>query len=241
MPRPSSKPAPKAKPATAASPSAREPRGARRRRETREKLLEAAFHLMAERGSDGVTINEITEAADVGIGSFYNHFETKEALHAAVLDKLFEEFGDALDHLVKDVEDPAEKVAVCVRHTILRARREPRWGRFLVREGFSPHVMDRGLGARLLRDIQIGMAKGRFETPDPMMSFVAAGAGVLGAITAEIDFAADPALQKQLGLEARDIPERAAMILLHGLGLTFDQARSVSRRPLPVVDRPSAP
>jgi AcrR family transcriptional regulator len=239
MPRASSKTAPKPKPAAAEPALLREPRGARRRRETREKLLDAAFRLMAARGSDGVTINEITEAADVGIGSFYNHFDTKEALHAAVVDDLFEEFGDALDHLVKDIEDPAEMVAVCVRHTVLRARREPLWGRFLVREGLSPHGMNRGLGARLMRDIRIGLTKGRFKTPDPMMSFVAAGSGVLGAITAEIDFASDPALLQPLGFDAQNIPERAAMVLLHGLGLTFDQAQSVSRRPLPVVDRPA--
>src|SRR5262245_42665756 len=59
----------------------REPRGARRKRETREKLLRAAFRLIAERGVDGVAINEITEAADVGFGSFYNHFESKDAIH----------------------------------------------------------------------------------------------------------------------------------------------------------------
>ncbi|MGB1581288.1 MAG: TetR/AcrR family transcriptional regulator, partial [Nevskiales bacterium] len=63
---------------------AKEPRGARRKRQTRDKLMKAALQLMAERGKDGVAINEITEAADVGFGSFYNHFESKEAIHAAL-------------------------------------------------------------------------------------------------------------------------------------------------------------
>jgi len=39
---------------------------------------------MAERGMEGVAINEITEAADVGFGSFYNHFESKEAIYAVL-------------------------------------------------------------------------------------------------------------------------------------------------------------
>ena len=60
-------------------PVEKEPRGARRKRETRARLLEAALRLSAERGMEGVAINEITEAADVGFGSFYNHFESKEA------------------------------------------------------------------------------------------------------------------------------------------------------------------
>src|SRR5208282_5075034 len=124
----------------------------------RSRLLEAALRLMAEKGVEGVAINEITEAADVGFGSFYNHFESKEALHAALVDAVFEEFGDALDRLVSDVSDPAEVVSVSVRHTLLRAQREPLWGQFLMREGLSPRAMDHGLGRRLLRDIRRGIA-----------------------------------------------------------------------------------
>src|SRR5258708_39986734 len=65
-----------------AVPEEREPRGARRKRETRARLLDAALKLMAERGMEGVAVNEITEAADVGFGSFYNHFESKESIFA---------------------------------------------------------------------------------------------------------------------------------------------------------------
>src|SRR5579859_5546698 len=75
----------------------REPRGARRRRETRSRLLIAALKLMAEKGMEGVAINEITEEADVGFGSFYNHFESKEAIYAAVLDWVFKDFADAME------------------------------------------------------------------------------------------------------------------------------------------------
>lgn len=249
MSRPSTKPrsprspspAQDAKPSRAAAAPApeREPRGARRRRETRGKLLDAAFRLMAERGGDAVTINEVTEAADVGIGSFYNHFESKEAIYATVLDVVFEEFGDALDRLVRDVEDPAEKVAICVRHTVLRARREPLWGRFLMREGMGARALERGLGARLLRDIQIGLAKGRFKTPDPLMSFMAVGAGVLGAISAELEIAERRDALTRLGMDATNIPDRAAAVLLHGLGLSFEQAQKIAQRPLPVVEAPA--
>jgi AcrR family transcriptional regulator len=149
--------------AAAAPDAQREPRGERRKRETRSRLLEAALRLMAERGMEGVAINEITEAADVGFGSFYNHFESKEAIYAALLDRVFEEFGDALDRLVRDVADPAEVISVCVRHTLLRARREPVWGQFLVREGFSAKALQRGLGQRLLRDIEKGIRPSVFR------------------------------------------------------------------------------
>src|ERR1700758_58212 len=108
------------KPSSVARPAEllteREPRGARRRRETRSRLLVAALKLMAEKGMEGVAINEITEAADVGFGSFYNHFESKEAIYAAVLDWVFEDFADAMEGVFGEISDPAEVIAVSVRY-----------------------------------------------------------------------------------------------------------------------------
>lgn len=224
------------KPASSdATIQAKPSRGERRKRETRQRLLDAAFQLMAERGIDAVAINEITEAADVGIGSFYNHFESKDAIYIALMDEVFEEFADALDQLVADVEDPAEVISVCVRHTILRARREPSWGRLLLREGLSERVLTRGLGVRLMRDIQKGVASGRFKLSDPLMTFIAVGSTVLGAISVEINYASSNSTIKQLKLDTRDVPERAAAVLLQTLGLSAEQAQRVSRKSLPVA------
>jgi AcrR family transcriptional regulator len=50
----------------------------RRAAETRLKLFRCALHLFAERGFSSVTVEEITEAADVGKGTFFNYFESKE-------------------------------------------------------------------------------------------------------------------------------------------------------------------
>ncbi|MGF6483614.1 AcrR family transcriptional regulator [Paraburkholderia sp. JPY419] len=111
--------------ATAPVAEEREPRGARRKRETRARLLDAALRLMAEKGMEGMAINEITEAAGVGFGSFYNHFESKEAIYATLVDNVFEEFANMLDRLTGGVSDLAEVVAVSVRHTVLRARMIP--------------------------------------------------------------------------------------------------------------------
>ncbi|HYG99476.1 MAG TPA: TetR/AcrR family transcriptional regulator [Terriglobales bacterium] len=50
----------------------------RRRLETREKIFRAALRLFSERGLSGTTIEDITEAADVGKGTFFNYFQNKE-------------------------------------------------------------------------------------------------------------------------------------------------------------------
>ena len=50
----------------------------RRRAETRERIYRAALDLFAERGFMETTVEDITEAADVGKGTFFNYFPTKE-------------------------------------------------------------------------------------------------------------------------------------------------------------------
>jgi AcrR family transcriptional regulator len=50
----------------------------RRAAETRVRLFRSALQLIAKRGFPNVTVEEITEAADVGKGTFFNYFETKD-------------------------------------------------------------------------------------------------------------------------------------------------------------------
>ena len=50
----------------------------RRASETRLRLFRCALKLIARRGLANVTVEDITEAADVGKGTFFNYFETKD-------------------------------------------------------------------------------------------------------------------------------------------------------------------
>jgi AcrR family transcriptional regulator len=50
----------------------------RRAAETRLRIFRSAIQLFAERGFSNVTVGEITEAADVGKGTFFNYFESKD-------------------------------------------------------------------------------------------------------------------------------------------------------------------
>lgn len=61
-----------------------QPKGRRERRaaQTRAKLYRCALRLIGRRGLGSVTVEDITEAADVGKGTFFNYFESKEHLVA---------------------------------------------------------------------------------------------------------------------------------------------------------------
>lgn len=62
----------------------------RRRAETREKLYRAAMQLFAKQGFFQTTTEEITEAADVGQGTFFNYFPTKQHVLTVLSEKQLE-------------------------------------------------------------------------------------------------------------------------------------------------------
>jgi AcrR family transcriptional regulator len=214
----------------------REARGARRRRQTRDRLLAAAYRLIAERGVDAVAINEITEAADVGFGSFYNHFSSKEAIYDEVFRIVFEEFADTLDRLTSAIEDPAEIIAVSVRHIILRAHAEPRWGSFFLRESLMPRGITRGLASRLQRDIQKGLDAKRFAIKDPLMAMIMAGGTVFASVAVQAALLQMPTLAEAKALDTKSLAERTAATVLRGLGLAATEALKVARRRLPAFE-----
>jgi len=55
----------------------------RRKARTHQALIDAAVRLIAEGRGERASIQEITEEADIGFGSFYNHFESKGQLFQA--------------------------------------------------------------------------------------------------------------------------------------------------------------
>ena len=54
--------------------------GLRRSTETRARILQAGVELFAERGVANVTVGQIAERAEIGKGTFFNYFRSKEAI-----------------------------------------------------------------------------------------------------------------------------------------------------------------
>lgn len=73
----------------------------RRAAETRVRLFRCALQLFSERGFPNVTVEDITEAADVGKGTFFNYFKTKDHVLGVMaeiqLGKAAEAMTEALD------------------------------------------------------------------------------------------------------------------------------------------------
>jgi len=70
----------------------------KRAKRTRKKLKRAALDIFSEKSIDAVTVEEITERADVGKGTLYQHFDDKEQIVVTLVD-------EAVDHLIEKIRD----------------------------------------------------------------------------------------------------------------------------------------
>ena len=200
-------------------------RGERRKMQTRSALIRAAQQLLAEDRTH-VPILEITELADIGMGSFYNHFATKEELFDAAVEAALEVQGAVLDASGEEVDDPAEVFARSFRLTGRLHRAAPRLSRVILSRGMSLITSEYGLGPRALRDIRRGCESGRFTVSDPYSALLVAGGASL---------ALGQAIHDQPERDDAQLVDQVAEDVLRMLGLSAGDAAAVCRAPLPDV------
>jgi AcrR family transcriptional regulator len=87
----------------------------------RQRLYDAAMHLVARQGFQETTVEEITQAADVGKGTFFNYFPSKE--------ELFNAFGEIRLGKVRAALEAAqqgrESIATILRRLELTLAEDP--------------------------------------------------------------------------------------------------------------------
>ncbi len=139
-------------------------RVARRRVKTREALLNAAYTLMSKGGVEGTSVQDITELADVGYGTFFNHFESKDDIVLAVLDCLINNIGQRNDIATSAIkrDHPAEVVCTSVRLVIRELITSPIWGWLMLRPDLLVGRMRSGFYDFGIRDFNIAIDMERF-------------------------------------------------------------------------------
>jgi AcrR family transcriptional regulator len=200
--------------------------GGGRRLRTRTRLIEAARRIAAARGIEATPISEITDEAGVGVGSFYNHFASKEELLEAVISDTFDAHGVALDRIHAGKDDIAEILAQNIRLTVRMVDHDPIWGWFAVRTGLYAPQLQSSLGGRLTRDLQRGFDAGRFASYDEKTTVAAFGGALLGVMRAKLE----------TGLP-RDADRFLAEELLRLVGLRPKEAAEIASRRLPSLRR----
>ncbi|MEL7662133.1 TetR/AcrR family transcriptional regulator [Acetobacterium wieringae] len=83
----------------------------RKKRQVLTTLVDVTMKLFMEKGFAETTIAEIASAADIGTGTFYNYFHSKEDVLRYVLTKNLDETKDSLEELNRSSMSPPEKIS----------------------------------------------------------------------------------------------------------------------------------
>ncbi len=195
----------------------------RRRERTRNALLGAARKFLSE-GRSSVSIQEITDAADVGFGSFYNHFDSKDELFDEAVRSALQVYSEMRDAIVALYDDPAEVFAVSFRMTGRLQRSIPEMVRVILNSGMGVMLREEGLVPRARHDIIAAQEAGRFETMDPDLAVMAAGGALLGLLQL---------LDARPDVDADALSDETTHRMLRMFGMNKRTAQRLSSGPLP--------
>lgn len=196
----------------------------RRKARTRRSLVDAAVTLITEGRAEAASVQEITDVADVGLGSFYNHFESKEQLFHVASAEVLERWASLLDEACTGVEDPAQVFAVSLRMSGRLAWTNPTIAGFIIGAGLALLESPGGLAPRALRDIRAAQEVGRFTVPDAEIALSAIGGGLIGLLRLQ------NRLPEIVGTDSVDALTEGCLRLL---GIDEAEAHRLARLPLP--------
>jgi AcrR family transcriptional regulator len=176
----------------------------------------------ARGGPSALTIDEVIAQAKVSRGTFYKYFDRPESLLRDLAIGLTEELVRAAEPLVLTRSDPAQRLATGMRTVIGLGVAQQPIGAFIVRMGWPAVDRRHAMFDFALRDLEAGLAIGRFLPMPPALGLNIVSSTVIGAMHAVLFDAAEPTF-----------PSQAAAAALRALGVDAAQAERMAREPLP--------
>ena len=158
-----------------------EGRVARRQRRNRDALIAAARDIMTEKGVDAATMLEIADRADVGAGTVYSYFRSKDELAIAVLEALMHDLAVRIEAVTNTFTDPAQVYAFGVRTVLDTAIGDVRWAQMLNRSEVIADAMFRVMGPFAIRDLRLASQAGRFAVTDAELVWRISTHAIIGA------------------------------------------------------------
>jgi AcrR family transcriptional regulator len=156
------------------SPNVFDNRFERRKARTRDDLIAAATRVLAEKGLHGTKIADIAAAADVGVGTFYLHFATKDALYDALVEDAATRLKATVDEARERVDDPIDKTKVATAALCRFAQENREVFKLVFGPTASRHDVVRRAQALFALDVEAtirdGMARGVFGSVAPALA-----------------------------------------------------------------------
>jgi AcrR family transcriptional regulator len=197
--------------------------GREKRARTRAQLVAAANSLFAGQAVESVTVDDVVREAGFAKGTFYVHFDSLEALNAAVAEELVQSFDELLQPSRLSLKDPALRIAFGCHSFIEKAINDSRWASLVARMVATAPKGGEVARRRLFEDLQL------FSDGLP-------GSKASVELNREIAVGIMLQLLRAVGegrLPSLD-PDAAVSAILRAIGLDARQAKSVlARLPAP--------
>jgi AcrR family transcriptional regulator len=165
-------------------------------------------------------VDDIVQAAEVGKGSFYNHFADREALARAIASQIRAGVESAVGRANAGVEDPARRLARAVCTYLRYAVDEPEQAGFLVHIHTGRTSLAAPLNRGLVADLETGLAAGRFG-----VATVESGALYVLGVTQS---ALVRIVQEPVPALAVSLSQQMCALVLRGLGVPGAEADQIA-------------
>jgi len=95
--------------------------GTRKERERefkRREILSAATEIIAAKGFNNATLEEIAEASEFGKGTLYNYFQNKQEIYVAIMEDIFETFITSLKKIDEECDNAKDFFRAVIRYMV---------------------------------------------------------------------------------------------------------------------------
>jgi AcrR family transcriptional regulator len=181
--------------------------------------MKATFEIIAARGLEGLVIQDITEAADVGYGSFYNHFTSKEAIVAAVIEAARLHGLEMRRAILAATSVPVEAFALELLAFLRIGKTDRTLGWFLVRTLLSGEGHRSWIAAELTSGLNACFEAGIFRSDVEMAYEMTSGSLLIGMLNLLRDDMPE------------DYPEKLVATVLRYLGVPAPKIKAILSKP----------
>ncbi len=192
----------------------------RRKERTRQELLTAAKTVLAKKGYHNAKITDIAAAADIGVGTFYLYYPTKDALFLELVEETARALKEEIDQARARVDGLAEKIQAANLAFFRFARDNRELLKIVFGHGNTFNELLRQVYAMFVTDATDRVTEGvQREVFRPLPSQVVANA-LVGMSAQVVSWWIE-----QEGPPAEELAETMTNFILHGLALNPTQGR----------------
>lgn len=137
-----------------------------RRERTRQRLLDAAMQVIAQKGAESTSVEDLVAAAGVARGTFYNYFPTVDDLVHALNTHLAEALLAGLDAVLLATSEPRLRLAAMAHYILVLVRTDAAIGWVMLRLAGSKSPRQPVLEARFDAIYNEGAERGLFRACD---------------------------------------------------------------------------